>query len=113
MAAANETRREWVKSLLQRKTAPKAALRFAVETMAADPRALSRWLSGRPNTTLVPRDAIPGQGQALLPSPAGPLGFVISYEAFFADCVREAVTSRGRSCSSPPTPPSHRGGPRH
>ncbi len=49
MAAANETRREWIKGLLQRKTAPKTALRFAVETMAADPRALSRWLSGQPN----------------------------------------------------------------
>lgn len=49
MAAANETRRDWVKGLLQRKTPPKAALRFAVETMAADPRALSRWLSGQPN----------------------------------------------------------------
>jgi ParB family chromosome partitioning protein len=49
MAAANETRREWIKSLLQRKSAPKAALRFAVETLAADPRALSRWLSGQPN----------------------------------------------------------------
>ena len=49
MAAANETRREWVKGLLQRKTAPKAALRFAVDTLAADPRALSRWLSGQPN----------------------------------------------------------------
>lgn len=51
MAAANETRREWIKGLLQRKTAPKAALRFAVEAMAADPRALSRWLSGQPNRT--------------------------------------------------------------
>jgi ParB family chromosome partitioning protein len=49
MAAANETRREWVKGLLQRKNAPKAALRFAVETLATDPRALSRWLSGQPN----------------------------------------------------------------
>ena len=49
MAAANETRREWIKGLLQRKTAPKAALRFAVETMATDPRPLSRWLSGQPN----------------------------------------------------------------
>lgn len=49
MAAANETRREWIKGLLQRKTAPKAALRFAVETLATDPRALSRWLSGQPN----------------------------------------------------------------
>jgi ParB family chromosome partitioning protein len=49
MAAANETRREWIKGLLLRKTAPKTALRFAVETMATDPRALSRWLSGQPN----------------------------------------------------------------
>ncbi|WP_347059626.1 ParB N-terminal domain-containing protein [Blastococcus sp. HT6-30] len=49
MAAANETRREWIKGLLQRKTAPKAALRFTVETMATDPRALSCWLSGQPN----------------------------------------------------------------
>ncbi|CCH86259.1 putative ParB domain protein nuclease [Modestobacter italicus] len=49
MAAANETRREWIKGLLQRKTAPKAALRFAIETMATDHRALSRWLSGQPN----------------------------------------------------------------
>ncbi|MGY1914197.1 ParB N-terminal domain-containing protein [Blastococcus sp. HT6-30] len=49
MAAADETRREWIKGLLQRKTPPKGPLRFAVETMAADPRALSRWLSGRPN----------------------------------------------------------------
>ncbi|SFF94528.1 ParB/RepB/Spo0J family partition protein [Blastococcus tunisiensis] len=49
MAAANETRREWIKGLLQRKTTPKTALRFAVETLATDPRALSRWLSGQPN----------------------------------------------------------------
>jgi ParB family chromosome partitioning protein len=49
MAAANETHREWIKGLLQRKTPPKAALRFTVETMATDPRALSRWLSGQPN----------------------------------------------------------------
>ena len=31
------------------KTALKAALRFAVETLAADPRAVSQWLSGQPN----------------------------------------------------------------
>ncbi len=46
-------------------------------------------------TALVPRDAIAGQGQALLRSPAGPLGVVISYEVFFADRVREAVTAGG------------------
>jgi ParB family chromosome partitioning protein len=75
MAAANETRREWIKGLLQRKTAPKAALRFAVETMAADPRALSRWLSGQPNRA---QDAAaadlgidaPGQWRATRDKPA-------------------------------------------
>lgn len=47
-------------------------------------------------TTLVPRDAIVGKGEALLNSPAGPLGVVISYEVFFADRVREAVTAGGQ-----------------
>ncbi|WP_407343448.1 apolipoprotein N-acyltransferase [Pengzhenrongella phosphoraccumulans] len=47
-------------------------------------------------TTLVPRDAIPGEGSALLSAPVGPLGVVISYEVFFADRVREAVTSGGQ-----------------
>ncbi len=37
------------KCLLLRKTAPKAALGFAIETMATNPRALSRWLSGQLN----------------------------------------------------------------
>ncbi|MFL6096572.1 MAG: hypothetical protein ACJ71Y_14060 [Blastococcus sp.] len=49
MAAANETRRSWIKALLQRRTAPKAALQFTAETMAADTRTLSRWLSGQPH----------------------------------------------------------------
>ncbi|OZM76438.1 apolipoprotein N-acyltransferase [Pseudonocardia sp. MH-G8] len=47
-------------------------------------------------TALVPRDAIAGQGEAILDSPAGPLGVVISYEVLFADRVREAVTAGGR-----------------
>ena len=42
-------------------------------------------------TALVPRDAIEGQGLALLRSDAAPLGVVISYEVFFADRVREAA----------------------
>ncbi|MDK3255267.1 ParB/RepB/Spo0J family partition protein [Blastococcus capsensis] len=49
MAAANETRREWVRAFLMRKSVPRAALRFAVETMASDPRVLARWLSGQSN----------------------------------------------------------------
>lgn len=44
-------------------------------------------------TALVPRDAIPGEGTALLDSPVGPLGVVISFEVLFADRVREAVTA--------------------
>lgn len=46
-------------------------------------------------TALVPRDAIPGEGTALLDSPVGPLGVVISYEVLFADRVREAVAAGG------------------
>lgn len=47
-------------------------------------------------TALVPRDAVVGQGEALLDSPAGPLGVAVSYEVLFADRVREAVTAGGR-----------------
>ncbi|MHA6632034.1 apolipoprotein N-acyltransferase [Pseudonocardia sichuanensis] len=47
-------------------------------------------------TALVPRDAIVGTGEALLDSPAGPLGVVISYEVLFADRVREAVGAGGQ-----------------
>lgn len=48
------------------------------------------------STALVPRDAIVGQGRALLRSPVGPLGVVISYEVFFADRVREGVAAGGQ-----------------
>lgn len=47
-------------------------------------------------TALVPRDAIPGRGPGLLRTPAGPLGVVISYEVFFSDRVRAAVTAGGQ-----------------
>ncbi|MBW0088825.1 apolipoprotein N-acyltransferase [Pseudonocardia sp. KRD-184] len=46
-------------------------------------------------TALVPRDAIPGQGIAVLESSSGTLGVVISYEVLFADRVREAVLAGG------------------
>ncbi|MBW0109762.1 apolipoprotein N-acyltransferase [Pseudonocardia sp. KRD-182] len=52
-------------------------------------------------TTLVPRDAIPGEGVALINTPAGPLGVVISYEVLFADRVREAVTAGGQIVLAP------------
>ena len=47
-------------------------------------------------TALVPRDAIPGRGPGLLRTPAGPLGVVISYEVFFSDRTRAAVTAGGQ-----------------
>ncbi|MDT0276102.1 apolipoprotein N-acyltransferase [Blastococcus goldschmidtiae] len=47
-------------------------------------------------TALVPRDAVPGRGPGLLNTPAGPLGVVISYEVFFSDRARAAVTAGGQ-----------------
>lgn len=42
-------------------------------------------------TALVPKDAIVGEGTALLSLPAAAVGVAISYEVFFVDRVREAV----------------------
>lgn len=57
-------------------------------------RGLFEYLSDM--TALVPRDAIPGRGPGVLRTPAGPLGVVISYEVFFSDRVRAAVTAGGQ-----------------
>ncbi len=43
------------------------------------------------NLSAVPLDAVPGHGSGLLPTPAGPLGAMISYEVFYADRGRSAV----------------------
>jgi apolipoprotein N-acyltransferase len=47
-------------------------------------------------TSLVPKDAIVGEGTALLRLPQADVGVVISYEVFFADRVREAVRAGGQ-----------------
>ncbi len=39
----------------------------------------------------VPLDAVPGTGSGLLPTPAAPLGAMVSYEVFFADRGRSSV----------------------
>jgi apolipoprotein N-acyltransferase len=39
----------------------------------------------------IPLDAVPGTGSGLLPTPAGPLGTMISYEDFYADRGRPSV----------------------
>ena len=45
---------------------------------------------------LVPRDAIVGEGAAVLAAPRTPLGVVISYEVLFTGRVREAVAAGGQ-----------------
>jgi apolipoprotein N-acyltransferase len=47
-------------------------------------------------TSLVPKDAIVGEGTALLRLAQADVGVVISYEIFFADRVREAVRAGGQ-----------------
>jgi len=39
----------------------------------------------------VPLDAIPGTGTGLLPTPAGPMGAMVSFEVFYADRGRSSV----------------------
>ena len=43
------------------------------------------------NLSAVPLDAIPGTGTGLLPTPAAPLGAMVSYEVFYADRGRASV----------------------
>ncbi len=43
------------------------------------------------NLSAVPLDAVPGTGTGLLPTPAAPLGAMVSYEVFYADRGRSAV----------------------
>lgn len=47
------------------------------------------------------RDAIPGTGPAVLDTPAGPLGVVISWEVFFSDRARDAIGNGGEVLLNP------------
>lgn len=47
------------------------------------------------------RDAIVGTGQAVLDTPVGPLGVVISWEVFFADRARDAIGNGGEILLNP------------
>lgn len=46
--------------------------------------------------SLVPRDAIPGDGTGVLATPLGPIGVAISFEVFFPERVRSAVGAGGQ-----------------
>jgi apolipoprotein N-acyltransferase len=48
------------------------------------------------NLDNVSRDAIAGHGPGLLPTPAGPMGVVISYEVFYAERARSAIRAGGQ-----------------
>ncbi|HUR23409.1 MAG TPA: apolipoprotein N-acyltransferase, partial [Acidimicrobiales bacterium] len=56
----------------------------------------------------VPRDALVGTGPAVLDTPAGVLGVVISYEVFYPDRAREAVRAGGRVVLVPTNASSYR-----
>ena len=56
----------------------------------------------------VPRDALVGTRPAVLDTPAGRLGVVISYEVFFPDRAREAVRAGGRVVLVPTNASSYR-----
>ncbi len=46
--------------------------------------------------SLVPRDAIAGDGPGLLTTPSGPVGVAVSFEVFFPERVRAAVRAGGQ-----------------
>jgi apolipoprotein N-acyltransferase len=47
------------------------------------------------------RDATPGTGPAVVDTPVGPLGIVISWEVFFADRARDAIGNGGEVLLNP------------
>ena len=51
--------------------------------------------------TLPPRDATPGEGSAMVETPAGPTAVAISWEIFFARRVREGVRDGGQVVLNP------------
>jgi apolipoprotein N-acyltransferase len=47
------------------------------------------------------RDAVPGEGPAVLDTPVGPMGVVISWEVFFAPQARDAIENGGEILLNP------------
>lgn len=60
-------------------------------------------------TNLVPRDAIPGTGHAVLDTPVGRLGVVISWEVFFGGRARDAIGHGGTVLLNPTNGASYTG----
>ena len=51
--------------------------------------------------SLIPREAIAGEGAAVLDTPYGPVATVISFEVYFAERVRSGVQAGGRIVTNP------------
>lgn len=62
---------------------------------------LRRVLERVTDLSAVPRDAVPGQGEALVDTPVGPLAVPISWEVFFTARVTEAVAAGGAAVVNP------------
>ncbi len=60
------------------------------------------------DVSAVPRDALVGRGPAVLDTPAGKLGVVISYEVFYPDRARAAVRAGGQVVLVPTNASSYR-----
>ena len=60
-------------------------------------------------TDLVPRDAVAGSGPAVLDTPVGRFGVVISWEVFFADRARDGVDHGGLAILNPTNGSSYTG----
>ena len=60
-------------------------------------------------TNLVPRDAVAGTGPAVLESPIGRLGVMISWEVFFGDRARDATGNGGVVLLNPTNGSSYTG----
>jgi len=71
-------------------------------------RSLFSSLPGVP-TDLIPRDAIPGKGPAILQTPAGDFGVVVSWEVFFGGRARDAIGHGGTVLLNPTNGASYHG----
>jgi apolipoprotein N-acyltransferase len=54
-----------------------------------------------PNSGLPGRDAVPGTGPAVIDTPVGPMGIVISWEVFFDNRARDAIGNGGEALLNP------------
>ena len=51
--------------------------------------------------SLIPREAIPGEGPGIVATPVGPVGVAISFEIYFPDRVRSGVLAGARVVTNP------------